>query len=143
MRSETGGDELGEIGARLRLAREKKNLTVLQAAEKLHVDARVLEALEGEDFAALGADVYVRGHLRRYAEMVGEAPDELQGLYAATRQSERPDLTRIPRRDPGSATSQLVMPTLLSLGGFALAALLSWYLTVPGEKAQPLPVVST
>jgi cytoskeleton protein RodZ len=143
MRSEAGGDEAREIGARLRLAREKKHLTVLQAAEKLHVDARVLEALEGEDFDALGADVYVRGHLRRYAELVGEAPDELQGLYAASRQSERPDLTRIPHREPGRAASQLVMPTLLSLGGFALAALLWWFLTEPGEKAQPLPLIAT
>src|SRR3977135_3470887 len=65
MASEVGGEQRCGRGARLRGAREKKGLTVLEAAEKLHVDARTLEALEAEDFAALGADVYVRGHRRR------------------------------------------------------------------------------
>jgi cytoskeleton protein RodZ len=55
------------IGARLRAARERRGLTVLQAAEKLHLDARVLEGLEVGNFEPLGAAVYVRGHLRRYA----------------------------------------------------------------------------
>ncbi|MGN6451899.1 MAG: helix-turn-helix domain-containing protein, partial [Steroidobacteraceae bacterium] len=77
----SGGDRRG-IGARLRGAREQRGLTLLQAAERLHVDARVLQALEAEDFGALGADVYVRGHLRRYAEAVGESGLELQELYA-------------------------------------------------------------
>ena len=65
--SEAVGGARERIGARLRSAREARGLTTLQAAEKLHVDARILEALEAEDFAALGAAVYVRGHLRRYA----------------------------------------------------------------------------
>jgi cytoskeleton protein RodZ len=62
-----GGEGVRGIGARLRSAREQRALTILQAAEKLHVDPRVLDALESEDFSSLGADVFVRGHLRRYA----------------------------------------------------------------------------
>ena len=42
------------IGARLRAARERKGQTVLQAAEKLHVDARLLEALETRELRATG-----------------------------------------------------------------------------------------
>ena len=68
MTVEAGSGEPRGIGARLRAAREKRGLTLLQAAERLHLDVRVVEALEAGDFAALGADVYVRGHLRRYAE---------------------------------------------------------------------------
>ena len=45
-----GGAGVRGIGARLRSAREQRALTVLQAAEKLHVDPRVLDALESEDF---------------------------------------------------------------------------------------------
>ena len=77
------------IGARLRAARERKGQTILQAAEKLHVDARVLEALEAENFEPLGADVYVRGHLRHYAELVGESPAQLQELLHQTRARRR------------------------------------------------------
>jgi cytoskeleton protein RodZ len=138
MASEVGGEQRCGTGARLRGAREHQGLSVVQAAEKLHVDARTLEALEAEDFAALGADVYVRGHLRRYAELLGESPAELQELYASSTQAARPDLTRIPRSEPGSGAARLVLPALLGLAGLALVVLLWWVLTMPGEKPQPL-----
>jgi cytoskeleton protein RodZ len=142
MASEIGGEQRCGTGARLRGAREKKGLTVLEAAEELHVDARTLEALETEDFAALGADVYVRGHLRRYAEFIGESPAELQELYASSTRAARPDLTRIPRTDPGNGAARRVLPALLGLVGFALLLLLWWVLTTPGEKPQPLAAAS-
>jgi cytoskeleton protein RodZ len=134
-----GGGELRGIGARLRAAREKRGLTVLQAAERLHLDARVVQALEAEDFAALGADVYVRGHLRRYAEAVGESPVQLQQLYSANPHAAGPDLTRIPRGEPDQSGSRLLLPAVLLVVGFAAAGLLWWLLTLPGEKAHPLP----
>jgi len=139
MSAEAGGGELRGIGARLRAAREKRGLTQLQAAERLHLDARVVQALEAEDFAALGADVYVRGHLRRYAESVGESPAQLQQLYSASSQALRPDLTRIARGEPDQRGSRLLLPALLAVVGFAGAGLLWWLLTLPGEKAHPLP----
>ena len=139
MSAEAGGGELRGIGARLRAAREKRGLTLLQAAERLHLDARVVQALEAEDFAALGADVYVRGHLRRYAESVGESPAQLQQLYSASSQALRPDLTRIARGEPDQRGSRLLLPALLAVVGFAGAGLLWWLLTLPGEKAHPLP----
>jgi len=139
MSGEAGGGELRGIGARLRAAREKRALTLLQAAERLHLDARVVQALEAEDFTALGAEVYVRGHLRRYAEAVGESPTQLLELYGASSRAVRPDLTRIPRREPEQRGSRLLLPALLAVVGFAVAGLLWWLLTLPGEKAHPLP----
>jgi cytoskeleton protein RodZ len=138
MTSEAGGESARGIGARLRAAREKRALTVLQAAERLHVDARVLEALEAQDFAALGADVYVRGHLRRYAEAVGESAAELQELYAGSAPSAAPDLTRIPRGESANRSSPLLLAALLLVVGFALVGVLWWFLTLPRETAQPL-----
>lgn len=126
------------IGARLRAARERKGLTVLQAAEKLHVDAKVLEALEAENFEPLGADVYVRGHLRRYADLIGESPGELQDLYASTGPAVRPDLTRIARAERPSESSRLMLPALLLVVGLALAGLLWWVFTLPGTKPHVL-----
>src|SRR5256885_11621997 len=84
-------------------------LPISQAAETLCLDPRTLEALEAEDFAALGADVYVRGHLRRYAELIGESPAQLQELYARSARAAHPDLTRIPHREPGRDAARLVM----------------------------------
>ncbi len=127
------------IGARLRAARERRGLTTLQAAEKLHVDARVLESLEADNFVPLGADVYVRGHLRRYAELVGESPHELQELYARSGTAAQPDLTRIPRGERPPESARLMMPALLTVVALALAGLLWWALMLPGAKPQPLP----
>lgn len=130
------------IGARLRAARERKGLTVLQAAEKLHVDAKVLEALEAENFEPLGADVYVRGHLRRYADLIGESPAGLQDLYAGAGLAVRPDLTRIARAERPSESSRLMLPALLSVVGLALAGLLWWIFTLPGTKPRALPATA-
>jgi cytoskeleton protein RodZ len=130
--SEAGGEARSGIGARLRSARESRGLTTLQAAEKLHVDARILEALEAENFAALGAAVYVRGHLRRYADLVGEQPAELQGLYSAA--APAPDLRRIPHPPSPARSSRLLALALLVLVGVAVAGVVWWLLTLPSAK---------
>jgi len=132
------------IGARLRAARERRALTVLQAAEKLHVDARVLEALEAENFEPLGADVYVRGHLRRYADLIGESPAQLQDLYTNASPAARPDLTRIPRGERAPDSARWLLPGLLAVIALTLAGLLWWLFTLPGAKPQALaPVAAT
>jgi len=136
--SEAGGDARCGIGTRLRRGRETRGLTVLQAAEKLHVDARILESLEAEDFAALGAPVYARRHLRRYADLVGEPYAELQSLYPATAQAGGPDLRRIPRGEPDRRSPRMVLLALVVLLGFAIAGLLWWLLALPATKAQPV-----
>jgi cytoskeleton protein RodZ len=144
MAAEAGGDIRAGIGTRLRGAREKKGLTILQAAEKMHVDARILESLEAEDFAALGAPVYARGHLRHYAELVGESPTELQQLYADSTKAApaQPDLTRIARMEPESDPGKLVGPAVIGLVAVALVGIVWWLFTLSGEKVQPTTVQS-
>ncbi|HEX4648832.1 MAG TPA: RodZ domain-containing protein [Steroidobacteraceae bacterium] len=125
------------IGARLRAGRESLELTAAQAAERLHFDARVIEALEAENFAALGADVYARGYLRRYAELLGESPEELLALYVrGGAHVSHPDLTRIPHREPLRGGAWLQLPVLIGFAGFALLAVLAWLVTMPGAKPQ-------
>jgi cytoskeleton protein RodZ len=98
--SESGNDSgarKGGIGARLQAARTRANLSLVQAAEQLHVDPDVVHALETETFDDLGAAVYVRGHLQHYAQLVNESVPELLGLYASNvHASAPPDLTRMP-----------------------------------------------
>ena len=136
--SEAVGGVRGGIGARLRGAREARGLTTLQAAEKLHVDARMLEALEADDFGALGAAVYVRGHLRRYAELIGEQYAELQSRYSGATPATGPDLTRIPHPVAPGPSSRLLPLALLLLIGIAVAGLVWWLLTLPAAKPQPV-----
>jgi cytoskeleton protein RodZ len=142
MAAEAGGDVRAGIGSRLRAAREKKGLTVLQAAEKMHVDPRMLESLESEDFAALGAAVYVKGHMRHYAELVGEQPGELQELYTnSTRAAPvQPDLTRISRGIPEGDSGKLAGPAIVVIVAIAAIGVLWWLFNSPSEKPRPTKV---
>jgi cytoskeleton protein RodZ len=145
MAAEAGGDIRAGIGTRLRAAREKKSLTILQAAEKMHVDARILESLEAEDFAALGAPVYARGHLRHYAELVGESPTELQQIYADSTKAApaQPDLTRIARAEPVSDSGKLVGPAVIGLAAVGVIGVVWWVFTLAvADKVQPTGVHS-
>ncbi|MDH4166619.1 MAG: DUF4115 domain-containing protein [Gammaproteobacteria bacterium] len=73
-------------GARLRREREARGLSHQQAAESLNLDAMVLTYLEANDFAALDAPVFVKGHLRRYATLLGLDAEEIVSLYEHSRQ---------------------------------------------------------
>jgi cytoskeleton protein RodZ len=57
-----------------------------QAAEALNLDPAILAYLETNDFAALGAPVFVKGHLRRYATLLGMNEDELLLAYERSKQ---------------------------------------------------------
>ena len=139
-----GGETRCGIGTRLRAGRERKGFTVLQAAEKMHVDAKILESLEAEDFDALGAPVFVRGHLRHYAELVGEQAAELLTLYVNSMRAALPDLTRIPKAEPPRDTRRMVIPAVVVLLGFAIAGAVWWVVTLPkghsrAAQVQALP----
>ena len=67
-------------GLRLRQAREQAGLTVAEAANQLRLRSHLLDAIEREDLAALGAPVFARGYIDSYVRLLGlprELVDEL------------------------------------------------------------------
>lgn len=70
-------------GGMLRAERERRGYSVQHAAEDLHLDTRVIEAIEANRFEALGAPVYARGHLRKYASLLGLSPATVIERYEA------------------------------------------------------------
>lgn len=130
------------IGARLRAARERAGLTTLQAASKLHLEPRLLEALEGDDFAVLGAPVYIRGHLKRYAELIGASSDELLDLYAKQEGAQQaPDITRVPQTPAAQAPRQLAGPVIaVIVAGTVIAGI---WLALKGLPQASRPVAPT
>lgn len=84
-------------GARLAVARKQAGLSTSEAAERLHLNQQTLEALEAGRLEGLGAAVYVRGHLKRYAELVGVPESEILAAYDAWsgRFSAQPDLREV------------------------------------------------
>jgi transcriptional regulator with XRE-family HTH domain len=65
------------IGNLLKNARETKGMTMSEVAFHLKTKTSVIEALEKEQFCLLAAPIYVRGFLRKYAELVGLSQNEL------------------------------------------------------------------
>src|SRR4051812_39654581 len=131
------------IGERLRAGRERSGLSVAAAAEKLHLDPKVIESLEADRFAELGASVYVRGHLRRYADFVGEPGLELVQNYAAHEaRPPPPDLTRIPQAERRSDPRRLVTP-LVGLGAAIVVALAIWLIVSRSPSATATPVAAS
>jgi len=125
--------EATSIGETLRIARERMGLGTAQAAERLHVDTATIEALETGQFAALGAPVFVRGHLRRYAELLGEPDEPLQARYASTHEaSTPPDLTRVPLRPtPASPAPAMRWPLIIAAVVLVVVAVIWWALRAP------------
>ena len=66
----TAGADRG-VGLRLRKAREAAGLSLDDVAARLKIPARVVQALEAEDWSKLGAPVFVRGQLRSYSRLLG------------------------------------------------------------------------
>jgi cytoskeleton protein RodZ len=116
------------IGEQLRAARERLGVSIAQAAESMHVDVVVIEALEAGRFFALGAPVFARGYLRHYADYLGEPLEEVTGKYKTLQEAGiPPDLTDVPQLSakPGSKPRPRWPLVLLAL--VLIGAVLVWW----------------
>jgi cytoskeleton protein RodZ len=78
-------------GERLAEARREQQISVLEVAKELHLDEPKVRALERNEFETLGAPVFAKGHLRKYAELVGVDPDDVfADYYQLTRSDSLP-----------------------------------------------------
>ena len=83
--------KLGEI---LRAQREKKAITLEQAAADTRIREKFLKALENGDYVSLPGAVYTKGFLRNYAEYLDLDTDELIPLYQHERGQPEPPQTK-------------------------------------------------
>jgi cytoskeleton protein RodZ len=81
-------DEGGQIdligprcGERLLKARQEQGVSVAEIAKELHISEQKVEALERNEFELLGAQVFAKGYIRKYAQMVRVNADELVSDY--------------------------------------------------------------
>ena len=86
--SESEGPLAGE---RLAVARREQQISVLEVAKELHLDEPKVRALERNEFDALGAPVFAKGHLRKYAQLVGvDVDDVFTDYYRMTHTADIP-----------------------------------------------------
>ena len=75
-------------GERLADARRALQISALEVAKELHLDESKVRALERNEFDVLGAAVFAKGHLRKYAQLVGVDPDDVYADYYQLTRSE-------------------------------------------------------
>jgi cytoskeleton protein RodZ len=73
----------GAPGPQLKAEREKRGMSLQKAADELHLDAWVIDALETGDYPRIGPAVYAKGHLKRYAGLLGLPAAAIMAGYEA------------------------------------------------------------
>jgi cytoskeleton protein RodZ len=131
--------ELG-IGAALRDARRRLGCSLTDAADDTKIRESYLAALEQEEFAGLGSDVYVRGFITSYARYLRLDPEPLLDVYRTHRSDAEPrGSARHGMRSVPGAQSPRERPAgaalLLALLGLLVVALLAFALRGGGESA--------
>lgn len=127
------GPSLGET---LKAAREAKNLSVEKAAADLHLRPELIEKLEADQLAELGAPVFVKGYLRQYALLLGLETDRVTELYArAGGPEESPVVGKKPvkLRDDQQVAIWGAAALIAVLGGLAT---LIWWQTGPAPEPE-------
>ncbi|MBL8199391.1 MAG: helix-turn-helix domain-containing protein [Chromatiales bacterium] len=124
------------LGERLRSARKARALTLEQAAFTLRLEVPVLRALEDERYEALGAAVFVRGHLKAYAKLLGLSEEAVLAAYrAADPQADAPPKVTRELEKPLTTTPGPL--AILAAVALALLAMLVLYLLGAGTGPAP------
>ncbi|MDE2234595.1 MAG: helix-turn-helix domain-containing protein [Gammaproteobacteria bacterium] len=132
------------LGARLHAAREALGLSVHKAAQDMHVSDDIIEALERNDFTHLGAPIFVRGHLRNYARLLGLPENEiLEAEHAADKLSPPPLVTQTPIGGHAFAQRYAMPVFSLLIAALLLALGIVWWLYRPVPQNQTSPAVQT
>ena len=119
MSDQDGNPHMGlEIGRTLRLAREKRGLSLQQVEEATKIRARYLRDLENENFEVLPA-VFMLGSLKTYAEHLGLDGAAMTGELKRRQSSLQPEQDQAaevpPSREPRGLLASL--SHLVGIGG--------------------------
>lgn len=143
---------LEELGAVLRAEREKRGLSIEDAANHLKIGARLLRALEAGDSSSLPHLAYTKGFIRSYSAYVGLSTEEVSAALSALeaeneeasiQQTPLPDVILTPRRSFKPFLSVFVV-VLLCIGVYLVwqHGALDVLTSQTRRQAQPAPMQS-
>src|SRR6202035_5073649 len=103
-------DNVGEFGDKFRKAREKKEISLDDVSNVTKIGARMLRAIEEEQFDQLPGGVFNKGFIRAYAKHLGLNDEEAVGDYLACLRQAQIDRHQLSEAqasvEPGSARGQ-------------------------------------
>jgi cytoskeleton protein RodZ len=125
-------------GERLAHARREQQITVLEIAKELHLDEYKVRALESNDFEVIGAPVFAKGHLKKYAQILKVDDATLMGeYYELTRaQAGQPPLSVRAKQRRAIAPG----PWLAVIAAVIIIATAYWWLAVREPVADAVVV---
>ncbi|MBT8102065.1 MAG: DUF4115 domain-containing protein [Gammaproteobacteria bacterium] len=125
-------------GERLAEARRAQQISVAEIAKELHLDEPKVRALERNEFDVLGAPVFAKGHLRKYAKLVRvDEQDIMADYYQLDRASTMPPVVLTRRRQrwemsPGPWIAVIVVVIIVATGYW-------WFTTQPVFSGESQP----
>ncbi|MDH3304838.1 MAG: DUF4115 domain-containing protein [Gammaproteobacteria bacterium] len=126
----SAGESVAPLGGeRLAEARRAQQIPVHEIAKELHLDEPKVRALERNEFDVLGAPVFAKGHLRKYARLVKvDENDVMADYYQLNRAAGVPPVISVrprPRREmsPGPWIAVIVVAVIMATA--------YWYVTSP------------
>ncbi|MGB9494191.1 MAG: RodZ domain-containing protein [Azonexus sp.] len=136
---------LPDVGARLRLAREMRSLSVSDIAQTLKLGTRQVEALERGHWHGLPGQTFIRGFVRNYARVLQIDPAPLMELLDAALEKPADSLNVSDTRMATMPSSQPRRDRTVVFAGLLLVVLAGLaYVLLPNdlqalrEKAQGL-----
>lgn len=76
-----GESSICKPGLRLQRARELRGLTQEQVSSELRLALRFVKAIEADTYKELPEPAFVRGYMRRYAQLVKLSPDDIAASF--------------------------------------------------------------
>jgi len=154
MEQEANGQLSGlGVGAVLKAARERADLSLGEVADRLKLSIRQLEAIEHDDFQQLPGSTFVRGFVRNYARFLRVDPEPLMARLEQQFPSAVNDVVNLVKHEAQSdavahAPQANALDNMQAAGGKAgkwlvivlvlavLAAAAVWLLSRPASKAD-------
>ncbi|HEY0395560.1 MAG TPA: RodZ domain-containing protein [Candidatus Elarobacter sp.] len=135
------------LGEEFRSAREARGLTLSDVAEQIHIRSVYLNAIENEDWKAIGAPVYVRGFIRTYARFLALDGEDAIARFNAAAPQERPPASAV-LADFEDENERSGPSLWVLLGGLVAVALVAfvvyeyWQYAKGGDRPVPVAVAT-
>src|SRR5258708_4907323 len=135
-------------GLKLKAERERRGLSAQKAADEMRLDRWVIDALEADDYQRIGPTVYAKGHLKKYAALLGLPAAEILAGFESRAPSRAAPAAAGPSmllssRDDASSSGQLSPLQIAACVAVVLAlGVLWWRPWHTRAKAQSAPAVA-
>jgi len=133
-------DQWIKVGEDLKKAREEKGLTVNEAAEELKIPPWKLRLIEEGSFNRVDVPLYVKGYIKRYAELLGLDGNEMLRQYEeALKSSQHPIVKKLKSRENDKASKLLVvMLSIMAVAVFFFFVSLNQFLNTLEKSSVKL-----